>query len=94
MVAPDVDRMEAPGVEVYGIYSGSRYGSGTGTSYATPLAAGIGALVLERQPTFTASEVRERLRISCDRVGGVSYDSSGHHDRYGRGRINAERAVQ
>jgi hypothetical protein len=33
------------------------------------------------------------MRRTCDRVGGVTYDANGRHDRYGFGRVNAARAV-
>jgi thermitase len=39
-------------------------------------------------------QVRDRLRATCDKVGGVAYDANGHHDEHGFGRINAFRAVQ
>jgi thermitase len=84
----------APGVDVFSTKSGSKFGFSTGTSFAAPLAAGVGALVLSRHPQFTAQQVRERLRTTCDKVGGVTYDANGHHDEYGFGRINAARAVQ
>jgi subtilisin family serine protease len=84
----------APGVEVYSTRSGSRYGSWTGTSFAAPLAAGVGALVLARHPDWNPQQVRQRLRGTCDKVGGVTYDANGHHDDYGAGRMNAARAVQ
>jgi thermitase len=83
----------APGVDVYNTTSGGAYEFSTGTSFAAPLAAGVGALVLARHPKWTAQQVRERLRDTCDKVGGVTYDSSGHNDEYGHGRINAARAV-
>jgi len=84
----------APGVEVYNTTSGGKYRFWTGTSFAAPLAAGVGALVLGRNPNFTGQQVRERLRATCDKVGGVTYNADGHHDEYGYGRINAARAVQ
>jgi thermitase len=84
----------APGVDVFSTESGSGFGFSTGTSFAAPLAAGVGALVLARNPQFTAQQVRERLRATCDKVGGVTYDANGHHDEFGFGRINAARAVQ
>lgn len=84
----------APGVDVFSTKSGGKFGFSTGTSFAAPLAAGVGALVLSRHPQFTAQQVRERLRATCDKVGGVTYDANGHHDEYGFGRINAARAVQ
>ncbi|HEY0172430.1 MAG TPA: S8 family serine peptidase [Pyrinomonadaceae bacterium] len=84
----------APGVDVYSTNSGSGYGLDTGTSYAAPLAAGVAALVLARHPQWTAQQVRERLGATCDKVGDVTYNSGGHNDEYGYGRINAARAVQ
>lgn len=84
----------APGREVFSTLSANRHGFDTGTSYATPLAAGVGALVLSRRPDFTAEQVRDRLRRTCDKIGGVQYDANGHHIRYGFGRINAEAAVR
>lgn len=83
----------APGVDVYSTSSGSRYGVQTGCSFAAPLAAGVAALVLALNPSWTRDQVRQRLRNSCDKVGGVTYNAQGHHDEYGHGRLNAERAV-
>ncbi|MCI0336992.1 MAG: S8 family serine peptidase [Acidobacteria bacterium] len=89
------DKLEflAPGANVYSTRSKGRYGSGSGTSYAASLAAGVGALVLARHPDWTRQEVLDRLRGSCDRVGGVRYRAGRHHD-YGYGRINAAKAVE
>jgi subtilisin family serine protease len=84
----------APGVDVYSSESGSAYGYSTGCSFAAPLAAGVAALVLARYPEWSRDQVRQRLRDSCDKVGGVTYDAHGRHDEYGYGRINAQRAVQ
>jgi thermitase len=84
----------APGVEVYSTKSRSRYGYSTGCSFAAPLAAGVAALVLARHPNWSRDQVRQRLRDSCDKAGGVTYDAHGRHDEYGHGRINAEKAVQ
>jgi hypothetical protein len=53
----------------------------------------VAALVLKRNPGWTPGQVRDRLRESCDKIGGVAYDEAGHHENYGYGRINAERAV-
>jgi subtilisin family serine protease len=64
-----------------------------GTSAATPIAAGVAALVLSANPDLTYLEVMEILRSTADKIGGVEYDQDGHHDRYGYGRVHAERAV-
>ena len=83
----------APGTEVYSTFGKNGHRAWTGTSFACPFAAGVAALVLERFPAMTADEVVLKVTSTCDKVGGVAYDASGHHDHYGYGRINAEQAV-
>ncbi len=65
-----------------------------GTSSACPAAAGIAALALSADPDLTAGEVREVMRKSCDKIGGVVYSggdagAGGWHEMYGYGRLNA-----
>lgn len=65
-----------------------------GTSSATPLAAGVGALVLSVQPGMDREELRNLLRDTADKIGlKKGYDSKGHSDDFGHGRINAGRAI-
>lgn len=82
----------APGVKVWLPAAGGGYHETTGTSFAAPCAAGIGALVLEAHSALTAAELREVLRETCDKVGHLPY-FNGHNIRYGHGRLNAESAV-
>ena len=66
-----------------------------GTSAATPLAAGVAALMLSVNPSLTAAEVRKILRetaIKIDPVNG-QYDANGWSKQYGYGRIDAAKAV-
>jgi subtilisin family serine protease len=83
----------APGVGVFSTTEGGGHGFCTGTSFAAPLAAGVGALALAHKPQLDPLELRARLQATCDKVGGVTYGVDGHHDRYGYGRINAARAL-
>jgi subtilisin family serine protease len=64
-----------------------------GTSSATPLAAGVAALVLSVNPNLTRTELRDVLTSTADKIGS-GYDASGHSDRFGFGRIDAGSAVQ
>lgn len=64
-----------------------------GTSSATPLAAGIGALALGLNPHLPVAELRALLRGTCDHIGNVFYDDDGFNALYGYGRLNAERAI-
>lgn len=83
----------APGVDVISTVSGGGTGTSTGTSFAAPLAAGAGALVLSINPDLTAVDVCRILRNTCDKIGGATYNAAGHNDDYGYGRVNAFRAV-
>jgi subtilisin family serine protease len=78
-----------------GISRGDRYKHFGGTSSATPLVAGICALILTANPNLTAREVKDVLAKTADKIGGASeYDSSGRSVKYGFGRVNAARAVE
>jgi subtilisin family serine protease len=90
---PELDFL-APGVDVYNIHPNGGFSVGTGTSYATPCAAGIGALVLATNTKLSWTQLRKILRDTCDKVGNVDYGSQGHHPNYGYGRINAASAVK
>ncbi|MFC7080511.1 S8 family serine peptidase [Halorussus caseinilyticus] len=90
---PELDFL-APGVNVYSTTSGGGYGTSTGTSFAAPCAASVGSLVLGADATLSADQVRQTLRDTCEKVGGVSYGSDGRHEKYGHGRVNAARAVE
>ncbi|MCL2105077.1 MAG: S8 family serine peptidase [Kiritimatiellaeota bacterium] len=80
-------------------YTAGDYNSNfSGTSSASPLAAGIGALILSKNPALTASEVRTILRKSCAKVGNVTYSggdsgAGGWNTYYGYGRITASTAL-
>ena len=64
-----------------------------GTSSATPLVAGICALILSANPELTAKQVKEILIKTSDKIGPPREYSNGHSAKYGYGRINADRAV-
>ncbi|MEM8585306.1 MAG: S8 family serine peptidase [Bacteroidota bacterium] len=73
---------------------GPHYKHFGGTSSATPLVAGICALILSANPDLTSSQVKSILERTADKIGNRSdYDSRGHSRRYGFGRVNADKAV-
>jgi hypothetical protein len=63
-----------------------------GTSAATPLASGVAALMLSRNPSLTASRIRTILQQTCQKIGDEPY-AGGRNDHYGYGRIDAQAAV-
>lgn len=65
-----------------------------GTSSATPLAAGVAALMLSIHPQLTLDQVKEMLRDTADRIGTGYSGTPPHSERYGHGRVNAGAAVQ
>lgn len=67
-----------------------------GTSSATPLAAGVAALMLSVNPDLTSEEVRRILQESCVQIdkANASYNGSGWSKEYGYGRIDAAEAVK
>lgn len=61
----------------------------SGTSMASPHAAGVAALILSKNPAATPDQVRQKLRDSADDLGTPGWDPL-----FGYGRVNARRAVQ
>ncbi|MEA2895552.1 MAG: hypothetical protein QOJ84_1167 [Bradyrhizobium sp.] len=82
----------APGVDVRIPASGGGSQTTTGTSFAGPCAAGVGALALSRHPELTAVQLRQLMRDTCDKIGALPY-IDGRNVRFGNGRINAKRVV-
>lgn len=79
-------------------YTGTGVNGFGGTSSATPLAAGIAALVLARADELdvdlTPAQLRDMFRNNTDLVGTLPYDLvSGKNNDFGYGRIDAGSAV-
>ncbi len=94
------DRVGAAGYE-----AGDFTGYFGGTSSATPVVAGVAALLLSVNPDLTAREVKQILQKTADKISdrdpdpqlGLSlgtYDANGHSQWFGYGKVNAYKAVQ
>lgn len=89
----------------YDFARGSRYtGDFGGTSSATPLAAGVAALIRSVNPELSALEIKEILEKSADKIVDQeadpvlgtqkgNYDSGGHSEWFGFGKVNAAKAL-
>ncbi len=65
------------------------YGWAAGTSMASPMVAGVAALIIGKYGPLPPAQVEAILRRSADDLG-----KPGNDDYYGLGRVNAFRAVQ
>lgn len=76
-----------------------------GTSSACPVVAGVAALVLSANPDLTAQDVKRILQETADKIVdrdadpqlGMrlgTYDTNGHSQWFGYGKVNAFKAVQ
>ncbi|HDZ86853.1 MAG TPA: hypothetical protein ENH57_04085, partial [Actinobacteria bacterium] len=87
--------ISAPGSSIYATMptypvaiNGQNYAYLSGTSMASPMAAGVGALVLSKNPSFTPAQVQSRLETTAEDLGTIGRD-----DSFGNGRVNAYNAV-
>lgn len=88
------DRSKSLKDYVNGPSSFGHYKAFGGTSAATPLVAGVCALMLSVNPDLYAWEVKEILQQTADKVGNKSDYINGHSLIFGYGRINALNAVK
>lgn len=60
----------------------------SGTSFASPYAAAVAALILSRNPKFTPAQVEARMQATCTDMGPAGYETG-----YGYGLVDAFRAL-
>ena len=84
---PKSVHIAAPGVEILSTWLDNEFKEASGTSMATPMVAGVAALVLSKNPSMSVDELRKLLLNSVDKLqvlkGKVVTG----------GRINAAKAV-
>jgi cell wall-associated protease len=72
----------APGVGIYSTVPGSLYDNMDGTSMATPVVAGIAALVRSYHPSLSAVQVKQVIMSSVIKYPGtVVYKKNGYRER-------------
>jgi serine protease AprX len=96
VTAPGTHIMQAQ-FDVFGDGSGNGYGNrGSGTSYATPVVAGIVAMMLQANPDLTPTLTKEILHLTSERRGEPSVpdlDPFWNND-FGWGIVDAYKAVK
>jgi subtilisin family serine protease len=84
---PFVD-LSAPGTNILTTAMGGLYFSDSGTSLASPIVAGVAALMFSANSALTPLLVTQLLEMTAVDFGGTGYDRA-----YGFGRVNAYAAV-
>jgi serine protease len=82
--------VSAPGDNILSTYFNNAYNYMSGTSMATPLVAGLAALVKSHFPTYSPLQVGEQVRVTCDNINSVN---TSYVDMLGKGRVNALKAL-
>ncbi len=80
--------LAAPGDSIWTSKVGAGYGVASGTSLASPVAAGVGALIFGANPGLSASQAEAILLQSATDLG-----TAGEDGIFGAGRVNARQAV-
>lgn len=81
----------APGTAVVSTYQGTNsYSSNNGTSFSSPLVAGLAALIKSAYPTFTNRQIMDRITSEADNIDALN---PGFEKKLGSGRANAYLAV-
>jgi thermitase len=78
----------APGVNIVSTWNDGGYRTISGTSMATPHAAGVAAVISTLQPGLTVAQARAKLDSSTDDKG-----AAGRDPQYGFGRVNLVKAA-
>jgi subtilisin family serine protease len=78
----------APGVEILSTWLGNQYEEKSGTSMATPVIAGVAALVLAENPRMSVDDLRKKVLDSSDPIIALKGKT------VTGGRINAAKALQ
>lgn len=79
--------LSAPGESILSTYKGG-YAQLNGTSFSSPVTAGVAALLASAKPTLSNSQMANLLLENSDDLGAAGYD-----EFYGYGRLNAAKAI-
>ncbi|MGD1005722.1 MAG: S8 family serine peptidase [Ignavibacteriaceae bacterium] len=82
--------LAAPGNGIYSTFQPNTYNSESGTSFASPLAAGVAALVFSRFSNYTPLQVAEQVRVNCDNIDALNPT---YAYQIGKGRLDAYNAL-
>jgi thermitase len=81
--------VSAPGAGIWTTARGGGYAAVSGTSFASPVTAGVVALMMSANPALKPTELENILKTTA-----VDLGTAGNDQLFGAGRINAAAAVQ
>jgi hypothetical protein len=81
--------LSAPGAGIWTTTKGGAYQGWNGTSFASPVAAGVAALMMAARPALDAAQIEQLIFSSS-----VDLGAAGRDPLFGHGRVNAAAAVQ
>jgi len=80
--------LSAPGQDITTSWINGGFVTISGTSFASPLTAGVAALALSRNPALSNAQLSSLLTANTDDLGAAGYDTF-----FGAGRLNAAKVV-
>jgi hypothetical protein len=81
--------LAAPGAGIWTTQMGGGYSAANGTSFASPVAAGVAALMMSAAPTLSNTRIESLLFSTA-----VDLGAAGHDAYFGHGRVDAVAAVR
>ena len=78
----------APGVSIYTTANGGGYRYASGTSFSSPIVAGLAGLIISLNPSLSNAQVVDLIKNNADDLGSAGFDQY-----FGQGRVNAHRAL-
>lgn len=84
----------APGVNINSTIFSDTYSLSSGTSMASPVVAGVAALVRSQYPEYSADQISKKIRSTTDNIYSIQGNNQpAFYGKFGRGIVNAYRAV-
>lgn len=80
--------ISAPGSYIYTTNNGGGYGAWNGTSFSSPITAGLAALILSVNPNLSNTQVVNIIKNNADDLGTAGFDQY-----FGYGRINVYKSL-
>jgi thermitase len=81
--------LSAPGAGIWTTGRGGNYQASSGTSFSSPIAAGVAALMMAAAPTLSGAQIEQLMYSSA-----VDLGAAGRDPIYGYGRVDAAAGMQ